>query len=262
MVVYDGHVSVSHGPRENGHRPSVDVLFRSAANVHGARVVGVVLSGALDDGAAGMVAVKLRGGLGLVQDPEQALHASMPRAAAAAAPVDQVLPVEAIAETLSKIALEDTPAGAPESPLMQLEAAMADLDGNALNDPERPGEPAGLSCPDCHGTLFEIHEGGLKRYRCRVGHAWSPESLLAQQTSSFETALWVALRTLEEKAALTLDLSGRAAAAGHKLSSRQFERQSEEARSSADVIRSLIDGLVAARDYPDLQGAADALPAE
>jgi two-component system chemotaxis response regulator CheB len=240
----------------------VDVLFRSAANALGTRVVAVVLSGALDDGAAGMVAVKLRGGLGLVQDPEQALHASMPRAAAAAAPVDQVLPVESIAEALSKIVLEDAPPDHPQSNLMRMEAAMADLNGEALNDPERPGEPAGLACPDCHGTLFEIHEGGLRRYRCRVGHAWSPESLLAQQTSAFETALWVALRTLEEKAALTLDLSRRAAAVGHKLSSRQFERQSEEARASAEVLRSLIDNMASAHDYLDVQGGADVLPAE
>ena len=243
LLVYDGRVSLSAGPVENGHRPAVDVLFRSAAATNGARVIGVILSGALDDGAAGMVAVKLRGGLGMVQDPDEALYDSMPRAAAAAAAVDHVLGIRDLADTLVKVAGEPAPDDPPASPLMVTEAAMAGLDSEALKASDRPGEPSGLSCPDCNGVLFLIEEGGLPRFRCRVGHAWSPASLVAQQTSAFETALWVALRTLEEKAALTLELAGRARTNGHRLSAEQFDRQSQEAKGAAELVRSLISRM-------------------
>jgi two-component system, chemotaxis family, protein-glutamate methylesterase/glutaminase len=243
LIVYDRAVTLSRGPKENGHRPAVDVLFRSAAATMGSRVVGVILSGALDDGAAGMVALKLRGGLGMVQDPEEALHPSMPRAAIAVTEMDHVLPVGKIADMLTQVVGEEAPDDAPTTPLMHMEAAMADLNLDALTDPERPGEPSGWTCPDCHGSLVEIREGGLSRFRCRVGHAWSPDSLVAQQTASLETALWVALRTLEEKASLTLDLGRRAAEGGHRLSGEQFERLSEEARRSAQVLRTVIENV-------------------
>ena len=243
LLLYDGAVSLSAGPVENGHRPAVDVLFRSAAATHGPRVVGVILSGALDDGAAGMLAVKLRGGVGLVQDPEEALYDSMPRAAAEAAPVDHVLGIGGLAETLVKIAGEPAEDETPASPLMVMEAAMAGMDPETVSSSDPPGEPAGLSCPDCGGGLFLIEEGGLPRFRCRVGHAWSPASLVAQQTSAFETALWVALRTLEEKAALTHELSRRARDSGHPLSAGQFDRQAGEAHSSAELVRTLIERM-------------------
>jgi two-component system chemotaxis response regulator CheB len=244
MIVYDGAVTLSRGPKENGHRPAVDVLFRSAARTLGPRVVGVVLSGALDDGAAGMVAVNLTGGVCVVQDPEEALHASMPRSAMAAGGVHHVLPVAKIPDQLAGLvkqeASEDT---AFESELMEVEAAMADLDLEALNSPDRPGKPSGFSCPDCHGSLFEISEGGLVRFRCRVGHAWSPGSLVAQQSSSHETALWVALRSLEEKAALTRDLGERAIEQGHRLTGGAFSRQADEALRGAALVRDLIDEI-------------------
>jgi two-component system chemotaxis response regulator CheB len=254
LVVYDDAVTLSRGPKENGHRPAVDVLFRSAASSLGARVVGVVLSGALDDGAAGAVALKLRGGVCLVQDPGEALHPSMPQAAMDAAQVELVLPVAKIAEALTWLTAETAPDPLPATQLMKMEAAMADLELDALQNPDRPGEPSGWTCPDCHGSLFEIHEGGLVRFRCRVGHAWSPESLVAQQSSALETALWIALRALEEKATLTRDLARRAADRGHRISSEQFERQSADALDSAAHVRSLIEG-VAATEKQDVREA-------
>ncbi len=243
LIVYDDAVTLSRGPKENGHRPSVDVLFRSAAHVAGTRTIGVVLSGALDDGSAGMVAIKLRGGYGIVQDPEEALYGSMPRSAAAAAEVDDVLPLVEIAELLDELTRQEAPAEDAESTtLMDMEAAMADLELEALTNPDRPGEPSGWTCPDCHGALFSIEEGGLQRYRCRVGHAWSPDSLVAQQTSAYESALWIALRTLEEKASLTRELGRRASAQGHRLTGEQFQREAAEAQESAALLRGLIDG--------------------
>jgi two-component system chemotaxis response regulator CheB len=258
LVVVDESVTLSRGPKENGHRPAIDVLFRTAATALGSRVIGVVLSGALDDGAAGIVAVKLRGGTALVQDPAEALHPSMPRAAMAATKVDYVLPVVELADRLSELVSLKAPADPPLSDLMLMEAAMADLDPVALNDPERPGEPSGWSCPDCHGSLFRIHEGGFVRFRCRIGHAWSPDGLVAQQSLELESALWIALRTLEEKASLTLDLARGAAERGHRLTSQQFERESEAARGSAVLVRDLITRIRGVDELPPLAGAGGA----
>jgi two-component system chemotaxis response regulator CheB len=251
LVVYDDAVTLSRGPTENGHRPAVDVLFRTAAAVLGSRVVGVVLSGALDDGAAGLLAVKLRGGHALVQDPEEALHGGMPRSAIAAADVDEVLPVSMIGARLAELAREGAPLAPPLSDLMEMEAGMANLDPGALGSTGDVGVPSAWACPDCNGTLFEIKEGGITRFRCRVGHAWSASGLVAQQASSVETALWVALRALEEKADLTGELGRQAATRGHRLTAEQFARQSQEARRSAALVRDLISRATGAeQDVP------------
>ena len=117
---------------------------------------------------------------------------------------------------------------------------MAELEPEALAAPERPGEPAGLSCPDCHGTLFTIEENGYSRYRCRVGHAWSAQSLLAESDTALEGALWMALRTLEEKAALVLDMSSRAGAGGQAISPQRFQTQAQEAGEAAELLRRML----------------------
>ncbi|HEY6933583.1 MAG TPA: chemotaxis protein CheB [Marmoricola sp.] len=255
LVVYDEAVSLSQGPTENGHRPSVDVLFRTAATSLGGRVIGVMLSGALDDGAAGMLAVKLRGGLAIVQDPAEALHPSMPMAAMAAVDVDEVLPVKGIADRLSELVGEEAPAAPPVSELMLLEAGVANLEPQAIGSTELAAEPSGWSCPDCNGTLFEINEGGLTRFRCRVGHAWSSAGLVAQQSASMESALWVALRTLEEKASLTENLGRKAHLRGHSLSATQFSQESDEARRAAALLRDFISGLGMMQESPPAPAA-------
>jgi two-component system, chemotaxis family, protein-glutamate methylesterase/glutaminase len=244
LVVVDDHVILTRGPRENGHRPAVDVLFRSAARVLGPRVVGVVLSGALDDGSAGLVAIRARGGLGVVQDPADALAAGMPRHAIRAADPEHVVPVAAMARLLETVVgqeVTDSPASVPH--LMDVEVAMAELEPGALGAPDRPGTPAGFSCPDCHGTLFTLEEAGFVRYRCRVGHAWSAESLLAEHDASLEGALWMALRALEEKAALGRDMAVRARTHSQNLSARRFENQAAETQDAAEILRRmLLDG--------------------
>ena len=241
VIVFGNHVTLSRGPRENGHRPAVDVMFRSAARAKGAQTIGVVLSGALDDGAAGMVAITLRGGVGVVQDPADALQPAMPQNCIEAAHPEHVLPVEKIPALLCDLVQQEVRGpDAEPSELMEMETAMAGLDPSALNVPDRPGEPAGLSCPDCNGTLFQIHEGGLLRFRCRVGHAWSPHSLLVEQASALEGALWMALRSLEEKAALSRDMSARAAARGHDRTATRFIDDGQEAINAADLVRDLI----------------------
>ena len=245
-------MGLSAGPQENGHRPAVDVLFRTAAGAFGPRVVGVVLSGALDDGAAGLVAVQSRGGVGVAQHPVDALHEGMPSSAIEAANPPHVLPVAEIADLIVKLTREpiDVDDAPPPSPLLQTEAALATLEPGALHDDDRPGQPSGFSCPDCHGVLYSIDDSPLLRFRCRVGHAWSARGLLAEQGSALEGALWMALRSLEEKVALARQLAHRAQQQGHVLTATRFSSQAEDAHAAAELIRKLLD--------PDIEEATSA----
>jgi two-component system chemotaxis response regulator CheB len=247
VIVYDDAVTLSRGPRENGHRPAIDVLFRSAARTKASRVVGVVLSGGLDDGAAGMHAIAQRGGACVVQDFADALHSSMPRAAAAAVPEALLVPMSRMGEALHElvgtpVVGTDDPPPSP-GPTMEMETRMADLDPKAMHAEHRPGRPSGFACPDCHGVLFELDDEPMLRFRCRVGHAWSPESLVAQQTADLEGALWMALRNLEEKAALSRRLGARAVEQGHGLASLNFDTEADEAVHAAELLRGLIERL-------------------
>jgi two-component system chemotaxis response regulator CheB len=253
LIVFDHATTTTRGPKENGHRPAVDVLFRSAARSLGTRVISVILSGALDDGTAGTIAVKTRGGVCIAQDPREALNGSMPRSAIASGSVDHVLAASKIPAQLATLVEEEVAESTRvESALMELEAAMAELDETSLTDPDRPGRPSGLTCPDCQGTLFEIKEGELVRFRCRVGHAWSPESLVAQQSSAHESALWMALRSLQEKASLSRDMGARAQDRGHRLTAEAFERQAEDALKAAGLVRDLIEEISGTTSSPDL----------
>ena len=242
LMLVGGRIILSRGPRENSHRPAVDVLFRSAARSAGPRVVAVVLSGALDDGTAGMIAVRARGGVGMAQDAADALYPSMPQHAAEIGGADHVVPVDKMGQVLAdllaeEIDLSDAP---PPSDLMHAETAMANLDPDELNEAERPGHPSGFGCPTCHGALFSIVEGGMERFRCRVGHAWSPAALAAEQASALESALWMALRGLEERAALSLRMGERAEQRGHHITARTFRERHGEAQDAALVLRGLL----------------------
>jgi two-component system chemotaxis response regulator CheB len=259
LLVLDGVLALSRGPRENGHRPAIDTLFRSASGALGARVISLVLSGVLDDGAAGSVAVRARGGVALAQHPDDAVYPGMPLAAirsAGAEPIDLAgLPARLAVLLQERV---DEAATAPPSELLRKETAMAEMEPDAIESLDRPGVPSGFSCPDCHGVLFEIQEGGLHRYRCRVGHAWSPDSLIAQHDLALEGALWMALRTLEEKAALSAELAGRARAERQAMTAQRFAAQSEEIRGAAELIRRL---LVAAPGQDEEPADTDARPA-
>lgn len=248
LLVVDDATALSRRPRENGHRPAVDPLFRSAARAHGEQVVAVVLSGALDDGTAGMAAVRRLGGVGVVQDPDEALHAGMPRNAMATEP-EFVVPVAKMPQLLLDLVTEELPDADPDDPaaladqgvLDRLDSDVAEalMDQAALDDPE-PGVPSNLTCPDCHGPLSRIVEGKHVRFRCRVGHAWSVQSLLAQQGVALEGALWMALRSLEEKADLCRQMAHRAREDQRPLTAAQFTEQADEALHAAHLLRELL----------------------
>jgi two-component system chemotaxis response regulator CheB len=244
LIVERGAVRVTNGPKENGHRPSVDTLFRTAAAGYGSRVVGVVLSGTLDDGTAGLRAIRARGGRAVVQHPDEALFPGMPQSALAGDHPDWVVPVGEMGALLSELARNGRPqeagsASVPDELEAELRWANPDLAGPAPPDPPF-GTPSGFTCPECHGGLWEIDDGAFPRYRCRVGHGFSPESLLATQRIDVETVLWTAYRALEERAALCQRLSDRADARQANITAQHFRADAAEARRQAGSLRALL----------------------
>ena len=240
LLLRTGHVHLARGPRENGHRPAVDPLFRSAAREYASRVIGVVLSGALDDGTAGLAAIKQRGGLAVVQEPTDALYPGMPGSALANVPVDHVSPAASMGALLARLTRQ--PAAEVLGPAPVDMTVEVEVEGFSLEaiEGEHPGRPSGFSCPDCNGVLWAIQDGQLERFRCRVGHAWSPESLLIHQSEGLEAALWIALRTLEERAALSKRLAEPARRRGHLITATRFEEQATEAQQAARLVRNLL----------------------
>ncbi len=240
LLIKNGYIRLARGPRENSHRPAVDPLFRTAARVYGQRVVGVVLSGTLDDGTAGLLAIKQQGGVAVVQDPDEALYSGMPRSAIENVDVDYILRVSDIPSKLRELAYRSVEMEESSvSSEIEMEADIAELELEAMQDFDRPGKPSGFGCPECGGSLWELQEGSLIRFRCRTGHAYSIGSLLAEQSEALEMALWMALRALEEKAALLGRLADRSRDR-QPLSARRFAEQAQVAQQRAALIRQLL----------------------
>ncbi|WP_231114938.1 chemotaxis protein CheB [Lentzea aerocolonigenes] len=239
VVVQDGVLRLSKGPTENGHRPAVNVLFRSAAAAHGPGVIGVILSGALDDGTAGMASIKSRGGLAVVQSPSDAVYSGMPESVLHHVDVDHVLPVAKIGALLAGLAAEpaDLAEVAPVSDVLRMEVDVSRDDAGAgFGDVRRVGSPTTFTCPDCAGSLVEIPGEGT-RYRCLVGHGWTAEALLDAYAGSLERAMWTALRTLDEKVTLTRRMATHSRDAGRELVAERYVKQEEEAVAAAEVLR-------------------------
>jgi two-component system, chemotaxis family, protein-glutamate methylesterase/glutaminase len=213
LLVDQGQVRITRGPRENRHRPAIDPMFRSAARAYGPRIAGLILSGHLDDGAAGLLAVRMAGGLAIAQDPAEALCPEMPSRAIQYAGADQVLPIREIAALLIDATRMSAPATASVTN-SSIGNAMEEDNGKGKissasqrNGPN--GKPSVFACPECHGVLWEIEQGNLLRFRCRVGHAYTADALRVALSESTEDALWAAMRTLEEKAELLRRIASR-----------------------------------------------------
>jgi len=261
LLVEDGVVRIAHTASENGVRPAVDPLFRSAARSYGARVIGVILTGTLDDGTAGIAAVKEGGGITIAQDPDEAFSPGMPRNAISTGNVDHILPVRDIPVLLSALVEEEALAPArrvgPYAHLRPMEPDLARMP-LATHAEDRPGRPSVFTCPECHGTLWEADEGGLLRFRCRVGHIYSPESMISAQSDEVDRALWVALRTLEERAALSHRLAERARDRSQHWVDQAFTIRGQEAEQEADRIRELLRSrATAAHTVPDDAGGIE-----
>jgi two-component system, chemotaxis family, protein-glutamate methylesterase/glutaminase len=239
LLVMDGRLRLSHGPRENGHRPALDPLFRSVARAYGQRAIGIVLSGTLDDGTAGLNMIRERGGATIAQDPSDALYAGMPQSAIENGAAEHVAQISEMADLVCR--LIDTPVPHEERP-PKGEAPAPDptLDLADRTDP-RAGEPSGLTCPECGGTLWEHQEGELVRFKCHVGHAYSPESMQTEQAVALEAALWGALRSLEERQDLFRRMSRRSSGSPETVA--RFERRGAEVEHHAEAIRRTIAEL-------------------
>jgi two-component system, chemotaxis family, protein-glutamate methylesterase/glutaminase len=247
LMVHRGYIRLVRGPKENNVRPAIDVLFRSAARAYGARVTGVVLTGTLDDGSAGLVAIQQKGGATIVQDPEDALYDGMPRNALQNVRPDYILPADQIGQRLMQLAQEDI--GGAETEYMQHSDEQMEVEVEAAQgehvDPEHDemGEPSVFTCPECHGTLWEVRDGDMERYRCRVGHAYSMDTLADCVGESVEAALYAAVRALEEKAALSRRMAKRAAEKGQQQSARRFDEHLQHTERQAEAIRSVLHNM-------------------
>jgi two-component system chemotaxis response regulator CheB len=241
LAIRDGHVHISRNASENGHRPAIDVLFRTAARSYGPRVVGVVLTGNLDDGTAGLAAIKKCGGVAVVQDPEDADYPSMPESAIANVHVDHVLPLAGIGSLLTELLHQPRLAEVVGCGEVEEEP---DAMGTSKNESEvraARGDPSGLTCPECGGALFEKPGEQPLHFRCRTGHAYSPESLLAQQSENLEATFWAALRSLEENAALARRMEKRAREHGNLRGCESFKKRADDAAKHAALLRTILE---------------------
>jgi two-component system chemotaxis response regulator CheB len=226
LMVEPGVVRVTRGAVEHAQRPAVDPLFRSAAVAYGPRVIGVVLSGTLDDGTEGLLWVRRHGGATVVQDPAEAAFASMPQSAMSMMPVDHCLPAAEMGELLARLVSE------PVSP--------APADPGAATMKTEGGTPSGLSCPECGGTLWEQEQAEMLHFRCRVGHAYSAASLSTAQSSAVDEALWTGVRAIEEKMALTERVLSRAKDASQTLVVERLNDRVRFLSRQARVLRKVI----------------------
>jgi two-component system chemotaxis response regulator CheB len=239
LLLEPNRVRVTRGPKENRFRPAVDPLFRSAAQTYGPRVIGVILTGYLDDGTAGLWTVKQLGGTAIVQDPSDALVPFMPQNALAHVNVDYCLPLEGIAPLLvrltTKAAEEEGAYQVPKEVEIEVNIAKEQkaLDAGVL----QLGEPSNYACPECHGVLLQMKEGTLFRFRCHTGHAYSVESLLSDLTEKMDDALWNSIRAFEEGELFMRHMAEHLGNGENSRSAEAFLTRAEEAKRRAELIR-------------------------
>ncbi len=235
LLVNEGSIQLGAGPKENRHRPAVNALFRSAALAYGPRVIGVVLTGGLDDGSSGLWEIKQRGGKAVVQEPSDAMFPDMPRNALENVPVDHAVPLEEMASLL--IAL----AGQPVQP--------QDHKGNTTMEPRRTQ----LTCPECRGPISETNKGPISEFSCRVGHSYSSESFLAAHAETLERTLWAAVVALEEGAEAARELASRHSPGVR----RRLEQEADDNESAAAKVRELLGFLTQTNSQHLMEEATD-----
>lgn len=239
LVVEEGLARATRGPRENLFRPAVDPLFRSAAEAFGPRVAGIVLSGGLDDGSAGLYAVKERGGVAIVQDPAEAPVASMPLNAMRYVQVDHCLRAARIGPLLQELARQPAQEGGGSVPeRMKLEVGIAKEEVPLEERVALLGEPSIYACPECHGVLTRLREGANERYRCHTGHAYSQMSLIADMEDRIEESVWSAIRALQEKAMLLRHMAGQDTSGSEELLQRAAQADGDVERLREVTLRS------------------------
>ena len=244
LLVESGRVRVTRGPKENRFRPAVDPLFRSAAYAYNNRVIGVVLSGALDDGTAGLWTVKHRGGLAVVQDPMDAEVPSMPENAMREVAIDYSVPIAEMARLLVRLSSEEiketSEAVMENDKKTAIEIRIAAADNAFEMGVMNLGEPSPFTCPDCHGVLLVLKDGEMKRFRCHTGHAFSADTLLATVTENIEDSLYSAIRGVEESIMLLNHMGDHFAETNSKKLAALYFQKAQEAESRAQFVRQAV----------------------
>lgn len=238
-------VVLARTAKENYTRPAIDPLFRSAAATFGQRAIGVILTGNLDDGTAGLATIKACGGLAIVQDPDEARAVSMPKSAIAHVEVDYVLRLDEISPVLVRL-VQEAIEGNATIPLeeevpqwVRLENNFA-VQGVEMDSLERLAKPSTYTCPECHGALWELTNQAPRRFRCHTGHAYSEGTLIVLQVEKVEDAIWTAMRALQERKMLMRRMAEDALARERFEESADYTVQADEAERSAEVLRDMI----------------------
>lgn len=242
LLFEDNHVRLARGPRENRSRPAIDATFRSAAIQFGGRCIGVVLTGSLDDGTAGLWAIKDRGGVAVVQSPDDAEYPSMPLSAISHVQVDHTATLEelpGLLGTLTREVIAD-PVSEPLVGALAVEDRIAAGENALQAGVLGLGTPSTSTCPHCHGVLMEVSGAGPLRFRCHTGHVFSPASLLVDLDASIDESLWSVLRAIDERQLLLEQLIEGAKVAGNESAAQEYARQAEDARMRADEVRALV----------------------
>ena len=240
LLLSEDHIFLGRGPRENMVRPAIDALFRSAALYHGPRVIGVLLSGLLSDGAAGLNAIKRCGGMAVVQDPADAISDEMPRRAMEATTVDLCVPGATMGDVLSELVREPAGAALPIPPEIRLEVEIAAGERIGSDNLKAVAGPVGLTCPACGGVLSAVTDARPMRFRCQVGHGFTADILAKEQEGRVDEALRVALRIIEERAELVQRMAADGRRTGRAAVAEMYEARSREYREYADMIRRVV----------------------
>ncbi len=242
LMIDGDHVRLTRGPREGRTRPSADVLFRSAAYACGKCVIGIVLTGMLDDGTAGLWAIKDGGGLALVQSPQETAFSSMPQSAIDNVEVDAIVPLAEMPALLMKWTSEEIEAeGEPSMTKgMELETRIALEDDALEKGVMHLGPTTAYTCPECHGVLVKIQEGPITRFRCHTGHAYSMQSLLAELDEEMDDTLWNAIRTFEERVMLLREMEKTAREKKLENDAEMLAKQAETAQKRMGELRDIV----------------------
>ena len=246
LLVAPGRVHIAKGPRENRFRPAIDPLFRSAAQVYGPNAIGVILTGNLDDGSAGLWAIKQLGGIAIVQDPDDAMFPEMPQSALNYVEADYVVPLRDIAPLLARLAAQPAQDGAfPVPEPMEVEVKIANQEDPIRAGVKELGEPSSFACPECHGVLDQLTEGSRIRFRCHTGHAYSAESLLAEIREQIEVQLWNAIRAMQEGNLMMQAMADHVHERHSPAASATLRERADELHRQADTLRQMVTSGVA-----------------
>jgi two-component system chemotaxis response regulator CheB len=256
LLVYGDKVCLGIGPRENNSRPSVDAMMRSAAVCCGGRAIGVVLTGTLGDGASGLWAVGQCGGITVVQDPRGAAFAEMPQAALERVQADHIVDLSSMALLLESLVHQPAGESLPAPASVRYEVEVARKGTGAMAELDHIGRRSVLSCPDCQGTMWEIDEGELVRFRCHVGHTYTAELMSLALDESLRRALASAQRAFEERVALAGKLHRQATESGHRILAENWAAKLQEYQAEMNSVVAAIrrmEAIVARQEREEFE---------